>query len=88
MKNKKNMDETSSLRERTHDSVDNIMDKAESINESGKKTIAHLEDKAVKIRGNFDGYIQENPEKSVLIAAGVGIVVGGLIVALMKKRSN
>jgi ElaB/YqjD/DUF883 family membrane-anchored ribosome-binding protein len=38
------------------------------------------------MRENVDGYIKENPEKSVLIAAGIGAVVGAIIVASMIRR--
>jgi len=38
------------------------------------------------MKDNVDGYIQKNPEKSVLIAAGVGVVVGAIIAAAMMRR--
>lgn len=76
------------VRQRTHDRVDRIMDNAESMRDRGKEEVAHLRDKAVKTRENVDGYIRENPERSVLIAAGVGAVVGAVLaVAIMKRRN-
>lgn len=74
MANDKHM-ENHGLRERTHESVDRLMDRADSVKE-----------KAVSTKGNVDGYIQNNPEKSVLIAAGIGAVVGAILAAAMMKR--
>jgi len=86
MANKTNSTKISGIRERTHKSVDKIMDKAESMNESGKEKLALLKEKASMMREDVDGYIKKNPEKSVLIAAGVGAVVGAIIVASMMRR--
>jgi len=87
MKNGKKIDGKPDMRQRTHEGIDKIMDKAESISDSGKEKIAQLKQKAVVIKDNVDGYIKENPEKSVLIAAGVGAVVGTVVTAaIMKKR--
>lgn len=86
MANAKHSGRILDIRERTHDSVDKIMDKADSMNESGKEAIARFKEKAMDARENIDGYIQTNPEKSVLIAAGVGVVVGALVTAAMMRR--
>ena len=74
------------LRQRTHDGVDKIMDKAESIRDSGQEGIDNLKEKATDIRENVDGYIQKNPEKSVLIAAGIGVIIGAMIAAAMMRK--
>jgi ElaB/YqjD/DUF883 family membrane-anchored ribosome-binding protein len=79
---------SSGIRQRTHESVDKIIDKAESIGESGKERIAELRGKAVMMKGDFEGYIQNNPEKSVLIAAGIGAVVGAMLTAAMLRRKQ
>lgn len=78
----------SDIRQRTHNRVDTILDKAESIRASGKEKVAHLKEKAMRARKNVDGYIQKNPEKSVLIAAGVGVVVGAIVTAAIMRRKN
>jgi len=89
MTNETKSEEISLLRKRMHESVDKLMDQAESMNEFGKEEIIHLKEKAVAVKENVDGYIQKNPEKSVLIAAGVGAIVGALITAtLMKKKGE
>jgi len=88
MANEKSSAKISGIRQKTHDSVDKIMDKAENIRESGKEDIAYLKEKAIMMRGNFDSYIQRNPEKSVFIAAGIGVVIGAILAAAMMKRKR
>lgn len=85
---KKKSTKISSIRQRTHKSVDKIMDKAENIEKSGKKEIRHLKKKATRVRKNIDGYIRKNPEKSALIAAGIGAVVGATVAVAMSKRKK
>lgn len=82
MKNKKDL----SLRKKTHNGVDKVMDKAESIGESSKEKIDYLKEKSQMVKNRVDGYIQENPEKSVLIAAGIGVVAGAIITTAFMKR--
>jgi ElaB/YqjD/DUF883 family membrane-anchored ribosome-binding protein len=75
------------VRQRTHESVDRIMDKAENMRDSGQEKLDNMRAKATMMKENVDGYIQTNPEKSVLIAAGVGAVVGAMLTAVvMRKR--
>ena len=84
---RKNSNETNGLRQGTHNGVDKIMDKAESMKQSGKERVAHVKEKVIMMRKNVDGYIKKNPEKSVLIAAGIGVVAGAVTVAaLMRKK--
>ena len=84
----KNSTEISGIRHRTHESVDKIMDKAESMRENGEEAMDNLKEKVVMTRENVDGYIRKNPEKSVLIAAGIGAVAGALIAAAMMRRKH
>ena len=86
MANKKNSDKISGIRQKTHDGVDKIMDKTESLRDSGKEAIAGLKEKGIKMKKNVDGYIKKNPEKSVLIAAATGAAVGAALVAVMRKK--
>jgi ElaB/YqjD/DUF883 family membrane-anchored ribosome-binding protein len=88
MANKKNSTKIFGLRQRTHDSVDKIMDRAESVSESGKEKMADIKEKAMMMKENVNGYIRNNPEKSVLIAAGIGAVVGGILAASLMRRKN
>jgi len=78
----------SSLRQRTHDGVDKVMDKAESISERSKIELANLKEKAIVMKESVDGFIRMNPEKSVLIAAGIGAVAGATVAAAMSRRKQ
>ncbi len=83
----KNSKETNGLREKSHKGVDNIIDKAESIEGSGKENIAQFKAKFSRMQKRVDNHIQNNPKRSVLIAAGAGMVVGVVLTAvLMRKR--
>ncbi len=76
------------MRERTHEGVDTVMDKVESMRESGKEQMNRLKGKMMASKESVDGYIRENPEKSVLIAAGVGAVAGAVIAASMMRKKS
>ena len=88
MANKTNSTKNSGVRQRTHDRVDKIMDKAESMKESGEKAMVRLKEKATMMRENANDYIKKNPEKSVLIAAGIGAVVGAILAAALMRRRD
>jgi ElaB/YqjD/DUF883 family membrane-anchored ribosome-binding protein len=88
MANRKNSTKLSGVRQRTHERVDKIMDKAESMSERGKEEIALLNEKAILMKNDVDGYIQRNPERSVLIAAGVGAVLGAILAGAMMRRKQ
>ena len=84
---KKYSNETNGLRQKTHESVDKIMDKADSMSQSGKATMAHVKEKAIMMRGNVDGYIKKNPNKTIMFAAGAGVVAGAVTAeALMRRK--
>ncbi len=75
------------LRQRTHDRVDSVMDKAESIGQRGKDSMAHVKERARMMKGKIDGYIKNNPKKTVMYAAGAGAVAGAVTTSvLMRKR--
>ena len=76
------------MREMTHEKVDKIMDKAETMRESGNEALAHVKEKATMMKKNIDGYIRKNPEKSVLIAAGAGAIVGAVLASAMMRRKD
>ncbi len=79
--------EKKTMRKRTHENVDKIMNKAESMSQSGKETMAHVKNKAIMTKTVVDGYIKKNPKKSVLIATGTGMVTGAVTTAaLMRKK--
>jgi ElaB/YqjD/DUF883 family membrane-anchored ribosome-binding protein len=83
MVNKKNK----TVRQKTHNGIDNLMDRAESVNDSGKKVVNDLKEKTMMVREDIDDDIERNPEKSVLIAVGIGALIGVIFTAtLMRKR--
>ena len=74
------------IRQKTHQSVDKIMDGADNMDAKSKEAIANLKEKVNIARKDFDNYIKQNPEKSVLIAAGIGIAFGAIITSLIIKK--
>jgi ElaB/YqjD/DUF883 family membrane-anchored ribosome-binding protein len=75
------------IRQKTHQSVDKIMDGADNMNEKSREAIARVKEQMILARKNVDDYIKVNPERSVLIAAGIGVALGAIITALiMRKR--
>ena len=86
MTNEKHTKDGPDMRQRTHDRVDKIMDKAEDVRDSGQERVTNIKEKATMMKDDVDGYIKENPEKSVLIAAGIGVAVGAVIAAAMIKK--
>jgi len=52
--------------------VDEARDRARHLYETGKE-------RAMEWEGNFERYVQDRPIKSVLAAAGLGIVLGLLL---------
>lgn len=88
MAKKKSSAKVYSIRQKTHEGVDKIMNKAESMNRSSKETIARLREKTVMVGENVDDYITNNPKKSVLIAVGIGAFLGVIIAAAITRRKH
>lgn len=80
--------ETSGARQKAHNGVDRIMDKADSMRESSKQAMNRIKEKAITVRKNVDGSIRKHPKKSVAIAAGIGAVVGGTVAAVMMRKKG
>ncbi len=75
-------------RQRTHNGVDMIMDKAENMRDRSAAAMASMKEKAITMRENVDGKIRKHPKKSVAIAAGIGAVVGGTVAAVMMRKKR
>ena len=75
------------MRKKTHERVDKIMDNADRMKESSKEWIARLKEETIGIKERVDRYIRENPEKSVMIASGIGAVIGVIFATMMKRKS-
>ncbi|HIH23578.1 TPA: hypothetical protein HA251_00945 [Candidatus Woesearchaeota archaeon] len=80
--------ENHGIRQRAHDGVDRVMDKADSMRDAGEKAMDKAKEKGIEMRADVDGYIRKNPEKSVLIAAGVGVAVGAMAAAAMMNKKR
>jgi ElaB/YqjD/DUF883 family membrane-anchored ribosome-binding protein len=86
MENKKNITRISGIRQNAHEGVDKVIDKAEDISKKSNAEIDHLKERAKLVKDNIDGYIQENPAKSLLIAAGTGAAIGTVVAATMIRK--
>jgi ElaB/YqjD/DUF883 family membrane-anchored ribosome-binding protein len=80
------MEKKEELRQKFHNNIDAIFDKAESVSESSMNELHNLKQKAMLMRENTDNYIRQNPETSVLIAAGAGMAIGALVVAIFMRK--
>lgn len=87
MVNKKSK-QYSSIRQKTNRGVNMIIDKAEKIGNQGEKIMTNLKDKTIIIKDDIDGYIMKNPEKSVLIATGIGLVLGSILTYKLINRGK
>ncbi|MFP4424590.1 MAG: hypothetical protein ACLFP2_05180 [Candidatus Woesearchaeota archaeon] len=83
MKNKKE-----NLRKKMHNGIDSMMDKAESIGQSSKKKKDYLKERSLMMKDYANRYIQEHPERSILISTGVGIVAGATLAKTLIKRKG
>jgi ElaB/YqjD/DUF883 family membrane-anchored ribosome-binding protein len=60
----------------------------ESIKEKASETYDLAKAKAAESRERADQYVRENPEKSLLIAAGIGAMTALIAVWLAKRNRN
>jgi len=89
------------IREAILNGVEQAMDKIESqydsASEKTSQVIGSVKEKAAKAYGDVgekaaaakertDNYVRENPEKSILIAAGIGAIAALVASAVIKKR--
>jgi len=80
MANKKQSPKILGIRQRTHNRVDKIMDRAESIGKSSKERIIRQKERVITMREGIDSYIQKKPKRSLLIAAGIGAILAILMI--------
>jgi ElaB/YqjD/DUF883 family membrane-anchored ribosome-binding protein len=77
--------------------INPVKSSAESMLDRGSEKLAETrgrvsdlldrtKDRASEMQDQFEGYVQERPLKSVLIAAGVGAAVGVLVGVLAARR--
>ena len=54
--------------------------------QKAERYVRSTKDRAVEFEDRFEGYVQEQPLKALLIAVGVGAGVGLLLGALIARR--
>lgn len=59
---------------------------AETVGEKAGDYSAQTMDQAKEFYKNSRDYVENNPEKSLAIAAAVGVILGGLLTATMMRR--
>jgi ElaB/YqjD/DUF883 family membrane-anchored ribosome-binding protein len=51
----------------------------EALRQSAREYMARGKEKAIELEEGFEGMVQEHPIRSILIAAGVGALIGVLV---------
>ncbi len=51
----------------------------EALRQSAREYLTKGKEKAMELEEGFEGVVQEHPIRSILIAAGVGALIGALI---------
>jgi ElaB/YqjD/DUF883 family membrane-anchored ribosome-binding protein len=51
----------------------------EALRQSAREYLTKGKEKAMELEEGFEGMVQEHPIRSILIAAGVGALIGALI---------
>ncbi len=66
--------------------LDRMQEGTEDLKGSMEDTLEEAKDKFRETRFKADKYILENPERSVLISAGIGVAVGIALAVLMRGK--
>jgi len=53
---------------------------------SKKEHISELKNKAYKVKADIEDYVDEHPKRSLLIAGGLGLVIGCLCGKLLRCK--
>lgn len=64
------------VRELGHIALSGAGDAIQAVKERGSEMLEKGKAKAEDARAGFEGYVAENPFKTVLIAAGIGALIG------------
>ncbi len=88
MKNKTNNGKSSGVKGEMKEGKEEMKEWLEDMKKSTREKMAQMKGKAHEFRGGVDSYIEKNPEKSVLIAAGVGMVAGVIIASAFMRRRH
>lgn len=66
--------------------LDRMQEGGEDFKGSLEDAIEEAKSKTMEARRNADKYISENPERSVLMSAGIGAVVGIALAMFLKSK--
>lgn len=58
---------------------DKVRDKVHEVADQAKSMYQSAKERAMELEGTFEKSVQDRPLRSVLIAAGVGLVIGVLV---------
>ena len=85
---KKRFAKSLETKKRAQSKVNKIINNTEKIIKNGKNKIIKLKQKALKKKQDTDSYIKKNPEKSLGIATGIGVLMGLVFAKLIIKRKR
>lgn len=61
------------------EAADAVRGKLRELGSIGREALETQKERAIELEENFEVYVQDHPIRSILIAAGVGVVIGALI---------
>ena len=64
---------------RADQAADAVRGKLRELGSIGREALATQKERAIELEENLEVYVQDHPIRSMLIAAGVGVVLGALI---------
>jgi ElaB/YqjD/DUF883 family membrane-anchored ribosome-binding protein len=64
------------LRDAAVEQYENVRDRATGYVKAGREKVREVGDKARAVEEGVESYVQENPIQAVLIAAGIGMLIG------------
>ena len=64
------------LRDAAVEQYENVRDRAAGYVQAGRDKAREVRDKAREVEEGVESYVQENPIQAVLIAAGIGMLIG------------
>jgi ElaB/YqjD/DUF883 family membrane-anchored ribosome-binding protein len=71
---------TEKLREVVHEKIESAKVMAGKVNEKAHEALEKVADTSLKeVNESVNTYVRDNPGKSILMAAGVGVVIGALL---------
>ncbi len=77
---------TSEIRQSLHENIDNAFDAELLLKENSSNYMNKIKENSAQIRAKANGYIERNPEKSVLIAVGIGAIVGAILATAIRRK--